>query len=540
MPTEAERIMALFTGHGGAHGTHGEPTQVPGALKWQIKSTAKTVRDPVTLSLWEQHLRGERPLGVIPIDESGHCRWGSIDYDVYDGDILAIVERVERAKLPLVPCRSKSGGIHLWLFLRFPTPAAALIIALRDMAAHLGLASEKTDIFPAQQHILTERGDVGNWILMPYAGVLGAPGAGGYGGKLREQYGLKKTGAEMTLGEFIRRGEEAMLDALPPPRATPKQPRGMNGHNHGPAPVGEAPSVDDFSDGPPCLQHMIAHGILDDGRKRALFHMAVYYKRAAQNWEVEIEQANHKWMSPPLPAEEVLGVIRSHKKKDYNYTCKQEPMQGHCDSSICRFRRFGVGDPGDVPHISGLSVLDTEPPIWFVDVGDRRLEIATDDLIQYQRFHKICMDSLFICFTPVKQNEWVMAVRTAMESVIKVAAPPEISDRGKFLEWLSDFCTDRGGGNRREDVLRGIAWHDEEHRRYVFQLKDFEAHLQRQRVDLRALTRGFMTQRIRALGGAHQQIALKPGANRSCWWVPESALVQAEELPVPPRTEEPI
>lgn len=527
--------MELFAGHGGAHGTHGEPTQVPGSLKWKINSSALTIRESITLDSWVSHLAGKRPLGVIPINEDGKCRWGSIDYDVYDDDLLGIIERAERAKLPLVPCRSKSGGIHLFLFLARWTPAADLIPVLRDMAAHLGLNPAKTDIYPVQQQVLTERGDVGNWIIMPYCGAAGARGAGTFGGRLKEQYGLKKTGAEMTVGEFIRAAENAMLDALPALKASTKPH--LNGHSHRGS---SGPASQDFSDGPPCLQHLVSNQILDDGRKRVLFHMAVYYKKSADAWEPELEQANRLYMSPPLPSEEVVGVIQSHKKKEYNYTCKTEPMASHCDSAICRFRRHGVGDPGDVPHISGLSVLDTQPPIWFVDVGQHRLEINTDDLQNYQRFQKICMEQMKIMFCPVKQTDWVMAVRAAMDSVVTISAPPEVGDAGRFVEWLEDFCTDRGGGARKEDILRGVAWHDEGRDRYIFQLKSFEEHLRRQKVDLRQLTRGQMTQRIRALGGGTEGQMIKPGTFRSCWWVPGGALNQPPELSPPPKAEEPI
>jgi hypothetical protein len=132
-----QRMMELFAGHPDAHGTHGEP--VKDGLKWDIKSTAKTIRRPVTLRLWQDHLSGKRPLGVITIGPDGTCKWGSIDVDQYDVSLLEIIARVEWHKLPLVPCRSKSGGLHLFLFVTEWHSAAVVQAALRAMAAKLGL-----------------------------------------------------------------------------------------------------------------------------------------------------------------------------------------------------------------------------------------------------------------------------------------------------------------------------------------------------------------------------------------------------------------
>lgn len=153
--------MALFRGLDGVHGTHGEPNQE--GLKWAIKKTARTLREPVTVELWEQHLSGDRPLGVVPICAGDVCWWGSIDVDQYDTDLVELVARVERAGLPLVPCRSKSGGLHLFMFLAEPQPADALQVLLRDLAARLGVGG--SEVFPKQATIRTDRGTpaTGSW-----------------------------------------------------------------------------------------------------------------------------------------------------------------------------------------------------------------------------------------------------------------------------------------------------------------------------------------------------------------------------------------
>ena len=524
--SDAARLCALFEGSDAGHGMHGEPQQEPGSLKWKIVGTARTVRGPATVELWERHLRGEYSLGVIPIRKDGTCRWGSIDVDEYDMNPLELVARCESLGYPLIPCRSKSGGLHLFVFLQEWVQAAVLNPVLRHLAAVLGLSS-KTEIFPKQVTILHGSGDFGNWIAMPYAG-------NDYGGKLRPQVGLKKTGAEMLLSEFLALAEATRIDAAALGALRAARVRGTASPGAGVGAGGEP-----FSDGPPCLQHLVANALLGDGRKRALFHMGVYYKRAAGGeWRGALEEANQKFMTPPLPSDEVTGVIKSLAKKEYNYMCKDEPMRSHCDSMTCRARRYGVGDGSGIPQISGLSKLDTEPPRWFVDVEDRRIEATTDQLQQYQQFHKLCMEQLNRVYGPVKQGDWFQLLQAAMANVVLVEAPPEVGSSGHFREMLEEFLTNRAAGERIEDLLSGRPWHNEDAGRHYFRLRDLLAYLTREGAP-RDMTRGWVTQRVRALGGDAKFFNLK-GKGIGTFWVPAAAVEGTPELELPKARSTPI
>lgn len=507
----AARLMALFAGHSGAHGTHGEPKQDPGEVKWAIKSSARTLREPVTLALWESHLEGKRPLGIICIREDSQCCWGSVDVDEYAGDHKALVKKVYDTGLPLVPCRSKSGGLHLFLFLLEPAPAAALQSVLRDVAAQLGLSG--SEIFPKQTQILAERGDLGNWMVMPYFGST-------YGGKIQEQVGLKKTGQPMTIEEFLDNAEKTRVgpDAI----ATLGKARKRNGKEDGPA---------DFSDGPPCLQNLAVSGV-DNNRNNALFHMGVYFRQAVpRGWKKAVEEANTLHMKPALDAGEVAGVIRSLEKKDYEYTCKLEPMCSHCDSILCRSRRYGVGLDGDLPLISGLSRLDADPPIWFVDVMGRRLEVTTEQLQKYDLFHRACMEGLSHCFQSVKQSDWYKIVQEAMANVTVVEAPPEVSFAGAFYERLEEFLTGRQKADTVEDLFTGRPWQDDERGRHYFRLRDLERYLKREDVrDVRggALGRNKLARLLSNIGGECELMRIKHRGLR-VWWVPTHVIGRSHD-----------
>lgn len=515
MSEEARRMMALFSGSEEAHGTHGVPRRTPHGQKWEIKNTAKTLRGGPTEEMWVEHLAGRTPLGVIPITRDSTCRWASMDVDDYDINHAEAATRIDKAGLPLVPCRSKSGGIHFWLFLTKPQPADAVQAALRNVAAGLGWGG--CEIFPKQTNILHERGDWGNWMVMPYYGDT-------YGGKLRTQVGIKKTGAEMTLREFLSTAEKSRVTEKQLADLGEKRAAGTRGGKT------VSRSAGAFSDGPPCLQHMAAGGFPEGGRNNALFMVGLYLKRAhPADWQALLDDANREHMKPPLDSEEVMSCVRQLEKREYQYTCKTEPMASHCDAARCRSRKYGVGS-GGTPVISGLTKLDMEPAIWFVDVEDKRLELSTLELQNYVLFHRACMERLNKCFQTMTQRDWLAVLADAMETATVQEAPPDAAIGGKFLELLEEFLTGRQRGRRLEDLLLGKPFEDEELRRHYFQLKAFEQFLERQNV--RNYQRNQLTRRIAALGG-EPHFRNVAGFGRNLWWVPSDRIAGAEEISVP-------
>lgn len=504
--------MTLFSGHSGAHGTHGVPVREIGSLKWAIKSTADSRREPPTLAMWKQHLAGKRPLGIIPIRQDSTCSWGSIDVDEYDANLLAIITQVDARGLPLVPCRSKSGGLHLFLFLEEPQPAGAVQSLLRDLAASLGRAGD--EIFPKQTQILEDKGDVGNWMVMPYYGDT-------YGGKIREQVGLRKTGAEMTAEEFCDVAEKARV----PTGKFISKFEALGKRRKTPGGAAAAPVGGPFSDGPPCLQHLAAEKVGRGQQSNALLMMGIYFKRLdPANWKQLLEDANREHLDPPGSAEGLTSVMRSLEKKDYEYTCRNEPMVSHCNSSLCRTRRHGVGEGGNYPLITGLSKLNTEPPIWFVDLGTHRIDTTTEQLSNYILFHRLAMEKADVCYALMKPSDWLAAVAAAMQNLTVIPAPPEVGITGRFMELLVEFLTNRAKGDRREDILSGRPFEDLEHGKFYFRLKDLIKFLKRE--DMKELGVPQVSERIRRLGGASGQLTIKDH-NTAVWWVPSVAVTRA-------------
>jgi hypothetical protein len=156
-----EKFKNIFEGLDRAHGvtivgeSNGNGTKVKG------KSFVK--REPVTNELWQKHLDGVDSLGVIPINDDNKCKWGCIDIDSYAGfDHQKLINKIKQFKLPLIVCRSKSGGAHVFLFTKDYVSASLMQDKLNEIRSVLGYGG--SEVFPKQRE-LKSKDDTGNFLI---------------------------------------------------------------------------------------------------------------------------------------------------------------------------------------------------------------------------------------------------------------------------------------------------------------------------------------------------------------------------------------
>lgn len=490
MREQAERMLNLFRGFEGAHGTYRQEDRTSGKVKVEIKKTAKTVREPATAELWEKHLRGERPLGIVPITMEGLCWWGVIDVDMYEISHKDVVDKLQKMGIPLLVCRSKSGGAHLFAFLKEPIPASDIINKLREVAASLGYGG--SEIFPKQTEILLDRGDLGNWLNMPYFEAEGGT-----------RYCIAPGGKGVSLDKFLIAAESA--------RMSPEDFMSLR-------PSVAANADQDLDQGPPCLQHLGSVGVNEGGRNNALFAFGVLAKKKfPDEWEQKLESWNQKFISPPLPTDELQLVIRSLRRKDYMYACKDQPIASHCDAQTCKQRRFGVDAGGALPSLSSISILDTQPPLFFVCLSDGgTVECSADDILSPRSFQLAALTQLRVLLPLYKNSDWLNSVQKCLDAATVIEAPKEASIEGTFRDILEQFLTDRHRAQSRDEILLGKPYLEEEEMVFMFRLRDLMDFLERSR--FRDYSRPKTITAIRELGGDHKFFNLR-GKGTNLWMI---------------------
>tara|TARA_R110002051_G_scaffold159926_2_gene231394 strand:- start:2571 stop:4082 length:1512 start_codon:yes stop_codon:yes gene_type:complete len=495
MQEHAEIFSQLFRGSERAHGLFEIISNRNDGKKQGKAITIKT--SGPTISLWEKHLSGDYGLGVIPINDDNNCYWGCIDVDVYPLDLVELVVKIEKLKLPLVVCRSKSGGAHVFLFVSETVTAGEMQDKLREIAAGLGFGG--LEIFPKQREVLADRGDIGSWLNMPY-----------FSGANSTRYGLSVKGKALTMENFLTFANTRKI--------TPDQLYAL-----------KVETIEDLEQGPPCLKILLKQGFPEGTRNNGLFNIAVYLKKSCPDkWESRLEEYNRKYLKPPLPAKEVLALIQQHKKKEYNYKCSDEPIRSYCNATKCKTCKFGVGNAYNAPVFSSLAKLNTNPPLWFMSVNDKRLELTTEQLQNQTRFQRVCMETLNVMPPKVKEEKWQNLVQHLLENGLEIIdVSQDASIQGQFTELLEAFCNDLAQASTREEMLLGKPWTNEG--KTYFRLKDLIEYLQKHRfMDLKV---NQIAARLQDLNAEHIFFNIK-GRGVNTWAIP-AFLYEEPDIPTP-------
>ena len=484
------RFKTIFSGLDIAYGTYRIERPKDNGKQ---AGKAVVVRQPPVDSLWSDHLKGVEPsLGIIPIRADNSCIWGCIDIDQYPLDYKGLVEKVAALKLPLVVCRSKSGGAHVFLFTSEPIPAREMQSYLKSASALLGESGR--EIFPKQAEIFVERGDTGNFLNLPY-----------FAGNNGTRYAIKSDGSAATLEEFY-----ALYDAnvQTPPVTVPEPPKRA-----------EQP----IKDGPPCLQALCAQGFPEGTRNNGLFAIGVYLKKAYPvGWEDKLMEYNQRFFGPPLGLQEIQIITKQSAKKSYRYKCKDAPLNSFCNAGLCRTRKHGIGGEGpDAPQMSGLSKYASEPPLWFLDIDGRRIELDTDSLFNQAMFQKSCVERLNVLPPTLRKQDWEGLLNTLLKEMVETEhiqeASTDTSVTGRFLDLLEEFCTHLQQAMDRDEILLGRPWTSEDEAKTYFRMKDLEGHLKRS--NFTGLSAPKMAQRLRDRDGEPISLLLK-GRTVRCWRIP--------------------
>ena len=445
-----ERFKNIFIGLERAHGvtivedTNGNGTKIKG------KSFVK--RQPVTDELWQKHLEGKENLGIIPINDNNQCRWGCIDIDSYAGfDHKKLINKIINMKLPLIVCGSKSGGAHVFLFTSDYVAAKTMRDKLVQIRAVLGYGN--SEIFPKQTE-LKSQDDTGNFLNLPY-----------FNFKNSVRYAFKENGEAATLESFFELQERYKQDDISTIEV--KRPETK------------------YSDGPPCIELMSENKIGEGGRNNALFHYGVYAKQKwPDGWKSKLVVFNETAMEKPLSDSEVDIVVKQHDKKDWGYKCNDQPMCSLCDKTLCRSRKFGIGQEVLFPNLTDLQVIDLEDPYYYLNVDGERLKLeSVKHLRQQSLFQEACMVQLKNRPPTLKEKDWVHITNILLNNA-EVTEPAEgLRTEDQLQNHLQEYCLNRTQLDSKEDLPRGGTWTNNGYHHFVFD-KFYHNYLMRKRWDL--------------------------------------------------------
>lgn len=393
---------------------------------------------PITNQDYLDHLNGKKSIGIQPCNEENMARFGVIDIDdkqhSYDNfPYRKYLDIIKDNDLPLIPIKSKSGGLHLYLFLK--TPARALFVKnfLETLLFTLNLPLN-TEIYPKQTELIKQEDgllSVGQFINLPYF-------------KKEERLAINYDGTSFTFEQFIKVVE-----------ANLKTPDELEQFSIAHVKNVLQGGASEFEDGPPCLQ-LLTKSPLTDGRDRFLYNYMVFAKKKYKdNWEKKVVQAAQDYFAKngeginDWDEKKIKDKIRSWKKDSTKgHSCTQEPIAAFCMKTECLKRKFGIISDKKImfPTLSSLTKIAYPEPEYTFNVelpdGAGSKEVRAKDIKQIkdqEELRALIIKTADIFVPKVKSDEFEQVIKSLFPLKETLLPPKGTTPKELLHEYLKEY-----------------------------------------------------------------------------------------------------
>ena len=422
--TDSKRFALLFKGKTNTYVRNELPKEKP-EPGHKIKTKITNNEGTVDKDLLMKHLNGDFGVGVCPVNAEGKCWFGVLDIDFYQSKIKRVLHFIKEYQLPLLPFRSKSGGLHVYLFLSKGVSAKTMRETLNQIVYYFSLdmlyGKAKVEVFPKQD----KAEGYGSSVTLPY-----------FNAEHPYTYLLDLDGNPVPFKEALDYIQKhiSSIDA-----------------------VKEALEHLPYNDAPPCIQRILISedvGGEDTGRNNFLYSFAVYAKKKWGNgFEDYVKEVNDNF-EVPLEDSVVEQTCTSVREHEYVYKCKDIPCNSFCDRPACRKREFGLGK--DKGHFTGIDYgqlyrYKTAEPyyVWKLRLQNQEtwVDVIFKDegyLLDQKNFAKMCVRYLNQAPMQVSNNDWYAVLNSILPNIQDVEVKQE-SDTSSlsmlhnaFIDYLSN------------------------------------------------------------------------------------------------------
>jgi hypothetical protein len=371
---------------------------------------------PITDKDYQQHLDGTKSIGIQPCNDDGLARFGAIDIDpkVYKNlDVKYYLDIIQEKELPLIPARSKSGGLHLYVFTKELVKAKIIKDFLEEVLFLFKLPIN-TEIFPKQTKLGNNTdGDKinGNFINLPYFNK-------------NERVALSPNGEEMSI--------ELFLNCIQLNKQTSDQLKEISNNIIQKELIGGA---EEFKDGPPCLE-ILSKNKMKDGRDRFLYNYMVFAKKKySDNWRDKVLQAGRNYFefNSTWTDDHIKMKIKTWDKETKGHTCSDELLAPVCVKSECVKRKFGIISDKKInwPLMTNLQKIDFKPdPEYYFTVENKKGESVpvhakdVNKIKDQKELRGLIMAQVDVLPPPIKAMEFYEMINALLDTVDTVQPAP--------------------------------------------------------------------------------------------------------------------
>lgn len=443
---DAQSFLLLFKGKNNTYVKNELPKERP-EIGTKIKTVITNNEGKVDTDLMLNHLSGNFGVGICPVTSSGSCHFGVIDIDYYKPSIKRVLAFIREYQLPLLPFRSKSGGLHLYIFLSKSVSAKKLRELLNKIIVVFSLeefyGKGKVEVFPKQDTV--KEGGFGNAITLPY-----------FNAEEPYTYLLTLEGEKVEFKEALTEIKRSFTTVAEVEDILENLP---------------------YKDAPFCIQRALLTGIVggeNSGRNNFLFSFAVYAKKKyGAEFKSYVEDVNASF-DVPLEDSAVESICNSVSTNEYMYKCKDIPCNALCDKFVCRNREYGLGrEKGHFTNVDfsgNIYRYKAEEPyyVWQLRlIGQEEWKEVVfrneGDILEQFNFAKLCVRYLNHAPQRVSQNDWYEILNTVLPKVINIEVKAEVDTSAKALlrnEFIAYLSNKQAKRDSPYQIRAGLAYYE--------------------------------------------------------------------------------
>lgn len=466
---DAQLFLTIFKGKNNSYVRNELPKTAPEPGK-KIKTRITQNEGKVDKDIVLSHLDGEAGLGICPVNTDGKCYFAVLDIDCYDKRTKKMLRFIQEYNLPLLPFKSKSGGLHVYMFFAKAVSARSAQEALKSIVYYFCLediyGKGKVEIFPKQDSL--KEGGFGSCITLPY-----------FNAEEPYTYLLDLDGNKVEFSEALSYIQKHFTSLETVKETLENLP---------------------FSDAPPCLQRQLIAELIggdDSGRNNFLFSFAIYAKKKyGTGFETYVKEINDKFYVP-LDENVVDQICNSVSNNEYYYRCKEVPCSSYCDKVICKKREFGLGR--DKSHFTGVEYgelrryLTAEPYYeWLLRLHGQeqwKKVIFKDEsyLLDQKNFQRACVRYLNNAPMQVSNNDWYSILNSVLPNIVDIEVKRE-TDTSSLSVLHNAFITYLSNKQARREspyqIKVGLCVRREVNKeaKYYFTHRGFSEYLRNQKV----------------------------------------------------------
>jgi len=153
---------------------------------------------------------------------------------------------------------------------------------------------------------------------------------------------------------------------------------------------------DSWKQYPPCVQKLIQERWTGTNRNNYLFNVLVLEMKknithSVQSIEEVAQSRNTQIFHNPLPRTEVTQLAKSVHKGTYDFRCppKSPELMPLCNKELCKQRRLGIGEatPEVIEDFTNITFIRDTKNIWYeFDFQEQRVTITPEDMKDEKSF----------------------------------------------------------------------------------------------------------------------------------------------------------